>query len=107
MTQKKSLVKIAFFQALGIATYCALVGLLMSSGNTLIGKVPNFLAPLLMLMLLSTSVLICGLIALYYPIILIFKKKKPLMAIRLIAHMIFWMIVFVLLILIGNIIIPR
>jgi len=100
----KNLSKIAFFQALGIATYCSLVGLLMAYGNNIFGKVPNYFGPLLMLMLLSTSVLICGLIALYYPIILIFKKKKPLMAIRLIAHMILWMIAFIAIILIGNII---
>ena len=105
MTTKKSLPKIAFFQALGITTYCSLIGLVLASGgNGWFKLLPEFLAPLIMLMLLSTSVLICGLIALYYPIILIFKKKKPLMAIRLIAHMIFWMIVFVLLILIGSII---
>ncbi len=104
MKQKQNLVKIAFFQALGLATYCSLIGLLLAYGNNIFGKVPNFFGPLLMLMLLSTSVLICGLIALYYPIILIFKKKKPLMAIRLIAHMVFWLIVFILLILIGNII---
>ena len=71
MKQKKSLVKITLFQALGITAYCSLIGVFLANGNNWFPKMPQFLAPLIMLMLLSTSVLICGLIALYYPIILI------------------------------------
>lgn len=96
----KHLPKLAFFQALGLATYCSLVGLFLTYGNTIFGKVPNYFGPLLMLMLMCTSALVCGLIALYNPIILIFKKKKPLMALRLVAYTVLWLILFIALILI-------
>jgi hypothetical protein len=98
----KSLPKLAFFQALGLATYCSLIGLLMSYGDTIFGKAPNYFGPLLALLLMCTSALICGLIALYNPIILIFKKKKPILALRLITYTVLWLILFITLILIGN-----
>src|SRR4030065_504773 len=45
--QKFSLPMIGFFQALGLAAYCGLVGILFWKGNEIFGKVPNYWGPFL------------------------------------------------------------
>ena len=75
---KISLKLIAFLQALGLVFYCGLVSLLFWQGENLFGQYPSFLAPLLMLVLFSTSALIAGLLTLGYPLILFWKKKQKI-----------------------------
>lgn len=68
--------KLGFLQALGITVYCSLVGLIFWQGNRLFPKVNQYFAPVAMLLLLSTSVLICGLSVFYKPYKLFFAGKK-------------------------------
>lgn len=70
--------KQGFLQALGVFLYVALVGLFMSNANRILGKGDNFVTPILVLMLLSFSVLICALIVLYkpYKLFILGKKKE-------------------------------
>ena len=89
-----SLVKISFLQALGLVAYCSLVGLVLAYGNQWFGKIPQYFAPLLSLLLFSTSALICALITLSYPIILFLKNKQPVKALKLIFYTVLWLVFF-------------
>lgn len=74
--EKTPLKQKGFLQALGVAAYCALIGLFFWKGNELFGQVNLVLGPILMLILLSVSVLICGLLVFYQPYRLFFDGKK-------------------------------
>jgi len=69
-------VKQGFLQAVGVALYCTLVGTFLWNSNDLFGKANTFFAPIAILTLLSTSVMICGLIVFYKPYKLFFDGKK-------------------------------
>jgi Na+/proline symporter len=71
-----SIKKLGFFQALGVAVYCLLVGALIQSGSVFFGPLGGILGPALMLILLSFSVLVCGLLVFYHPYQLFFDGKK-------------------------------
>ncbi len=92
---KISLKLMAFLQALGLVFYCGLVSLFFWQGENLFGQYPSFLAPLLMLVLFSTSALIAGLLTLGYPIILFWKKKQKTQALKLVGYTAIWLIVFI------------
>lgn len=68
--------KTGFMQALGVTVYCSLVGLLFWQGNRLFPKVNQYFAPVMMLLLLSVSVLVCGLLVFYKPYKLFFAGDK-------------------------------
>jgi hypothetical protein len=68
--------KQGFLQALGVAAYCSLVGLIFWQGNNIFPKVSQYFGPVMVLLLLSTSVLICGLMVFYKPYKLFFADKK-------------------------------
>jgi hypothetical protein len=106
MTKNKSnsLIKISFFQALGLGAYCGLVGLVMSNAEHWFQKIPEYFAPLIMLLLLTTSALICGLITLSYPINLFIQEKQINNALRLVFYTILWLILFLSLIVGANLI---
>ncbi len=93
--QPSSLVKIAFFQALGLTTYCSLIGLFLAHGNQWFGKIPQYFAPLIFLLLFSTSTLICALITLSFPVILFVHRKQPLKALRLVFYTVLWLVLFI------------
>ncbi|MCJ7804918.1 hypothetical protein MUP35_04280 [Patescibacteria group bacterium] len=93
--KKLSLKLIAFLQALGLVFYCGLVSLLFWQGENLFGRYPSFLAPLLMLVLFSTSALIVALLTLGYPIVLFWKKKQTMQALRLVGYTAGWLITFI------------
>jgi hypothetical protein len=65
-----------FVQAFGITLYCSLVGAFIWNGNAVFGKVPNYIGPVLFLLLFSVSALICALIVFYQPYRLFFDGKK-------------------------------
>lgn len=71
-----SIKKTGFLQALGVTAYCSLIGLVFWQGNHLFPKVNQYFAPVMMLLLLSVSVLVCGLIVFYKPYRLFFDEKK-------------------------------
>jgi hypothetical protein len=71
-----SIKKQGFLQALGVFLYCLLIGLIMGNGNKLFGKVDNAFTPIFVLLLFSTSALICGAIVFYKPYKLFTDGKK-------------------------------
>jgi hypothetical protein len=68
--------KQGFLQALGVAGYCSLVGLIFWKGNDIFPEMNPYFGPVLFLLLFSTSALICGLIVFYKPYKLFFSGKK-------------------------------
>jgi hypothetical protein len=68
--------KMGLLQSLGVTLYCSLVGLLFWQGSHIFPKVNQYFAPVMMLLLLSVSVLVCGLIVFYKPYKLFFAGKK-------------------------------
>jgi len=80
-----------FIQALGVTVYCSLVGLLMVNGEKIFGNAPNYLGPVVGLLLFSVSVLICGLIVFYQPYNLFFISNKKKEAIELVVHTAAWL----------------
>ena len=91
-----SLSFIAFLQALGIVSYCSLVGFLIWQGEKFFGPVNNFLGPVLFLTLFIVSALITALIGLGYAGFLFFKEKKQKKALKLIGLTAGWLLLFVL-----------
>ena len=98
-TGKHSLVKLGLLQALGIVIYCGLVGLIFWRGNQWFGKMNNYLGPVLVLTLLSVSVLVCGLLAFGYPVMLFWDEKKTRDALKLVGYTAAWLLGFIFLIL--------
>ena len=68
--------KTGFLQAFGIVVYCSAIAAIMFNGNRIFGKADTFITPIAVLTMLSTSVLICGLLVFYKPYLLFFKGKK-------------------------------
>jgi len=92
---------IAFLQALGLITYCSLISLIFWRGEAWFGRMPNFLGPFLMLIILCTSVLICGLIVFGYPAKLYLKTKKFYQPLKLVLSTAAWLVGFSVLIILG------
>lgn len=69
-------IKQGVLQALGVAFYCSLVALVMWRGNEIFGKVDSYLGPVAVLVMLSASVLICGIIVFYKPYKLFFAGRR-------------------------------
>ena len=94
---------IAFYQALGVIGYIGLISTVFTQGEKWFGNKPDpqFLAPLLMLTLLSTSAMICGLIVFAYPVKLYLKTKKYDQPIKIVLMTAAWLAVFSLLIMMG------
>ena len=68
--------KLGILQALFITFYCSLVGLVMWKGNEIFGRVDSLIGPIAVLVMLSVSALICGLIVFYRPYKFFFANKK-------------------------------
>ncbi|MCX6816298.1 MAG: hypothetical protein NTZ93_00255 [Candidatus Beckwithbacteria bacterium] len=92
---------IAFIQALGLIGYCSLIAFFVTHAQDWFGRMPNFFGPFLMLTLLSTSALICGLIVFTYPVKLYLKTKKYNQPIKVVLLTAAWLAVFSLLIMLG------
>lgn len=93
---KFSLPFIGFLQALGVVLYCGLVALFFWKGNEVFGVAPNYLGPLLVLLLFVFSALVCALIVLGYPITLFWEKKETGKALRLVTYSALWIFFFLL-----------
>lgn len=94
----KNPVKVGFIQALGLAVYIVIVASFMQNAEDLFGKINNFWGPILFLTLFSFSILICGFIALGYPVKLFWIKKNPNLAIKIVAYMTGFLFVFLLIV---------
>lgn len=92
-----------FLQALGVLVYCTLIGLFIFNANSILGKGDNFSSPILFLLLLSTSVLVCALMVFYKPYKLFFDNKKK-EAISVVLTTAVWLFVFLALFLSSMII---
>ena len=98
---------VAFLQALGVVAYCSLISLIFWQWQNWFGRVSNFIGPLLMLILLSTSAMICGLVVFAYPVKLYLKTKKFSPPLKVILSTAAWLAVFCILIMLGIILWPR
>ncbi len=89
-----------FLQAFVVSIYITLVGLFMWNANSLLGQLNNFTGPILLLMLFSVSVLICGLVVFYKPYKLFFADGKK-EAIETVLYTALWLFVILVFYLIG------
>ena len=94
--RKSSLICLGFWQALGLVVYCSLIGLFFWRAEKWFGKITAPLGPILLLLLLVVSALICGFIALTQPFLL-WQKKETQNALKLIAYTVAWLSFFTLL----------
>ncbi len=92
---------IAFLQALGVLAYIVLIATVFWQGQNWFGRMPNFMGPLLMLTLLSTSAMICGLLVFTYPVKLYLKTKKFEQPFKIILKTAVWLTIFSFLMIIG------
>lgn len=72
----KKEIKLGLIQAIGVTVYCGLVGFVMYNGNDIFGKMDSILGPITVLVMLSVSALICGLLVFKKPYELFFDGKK-------------------------------
>lgn len=84
----------AFGAAAGVFGYCLFMGWFMFNAENWFGRMPNFMAPVLLLTLLSVSVSICGLLFLTRPFLIFWVEKKPREAIFLLVKQTVWLAVF-------------
>src|SRR3989338_9586973 len=93
---------VAFLQALGVIGYIVLIATFFSNAQSWFGNMPEkFFAPLLMLTLLCTSAMICGLLVFAYPVKLYLKTKKYEQPLKIVLMTAAWLAVFSLLIITG------
>lgn len=85
--------KRGFIQALSVAGYCFLVGIIFWLGPKFFPKANPYFGPVMVLILFSTSVLICGLLVFYRPYRLFFEGKKK-EAIDVVVSTSLWLFVF-------------
>lgn len=98
---KYSLGFIAFLQAAGLATYCSGVAYFMYHASIWFKRIPEYFAPLLVLLVFTTSALISGIITLYYPFILVWQKKQTADGVKLVIYTAVWMAAFIIILLLG------
>ncbi len=98
---------IPFFQALGVLVYCLAIGLFITQGNNLFGKLPEIVSVILFLVIFVTSALICGSIVFIYPVSLYLKEKDTKKSVKIIVLTSVWLIVFVLLFLLTLLLQPN
>lgn len=95
--------KQGFLQALGVTAYCSLIGVFMWNSNNVFGKMNSTLGPIFVLMLLSTSVLICASLVLYKPYRLFVDGKKK-EALGVVVSTASWLFILSMILLAGIII---
>lgn len=81
------------FQALAITLYISLIGIFFHNADDLFGNLSTPFAPILMLLLFSTSALICGALVFYKPYRL-FVAGKTKDAAEVVVSTAVWLFVF-------------
>lgn len=89
-------VLVGLLQALGVVSYITLVATFIENVGRWFRPEDTFSGPILFLTLFSTSVLVCGLLALGYPVRLFWIEKKPKAAIAIVGYMALFLVIFVL-----------
>jgi len=87
--------KQGFLQALGVAIYCSLVGGFFWQAPKIFPKDSQYFAPVILLLLFSTSAMICGLIVFLKPYKLFFADKKKEAA-NVVVSTALWLFLFLL-----------
>lgn len=95
--EKLSIGKVAFLQGLALVFYCGLVGIIFWQGDQWFGNMNHYLGPVMVLVLLSMSVIICALIAFGYPFLVFWEDKKTKKALSIVYYTTGWLIFFMLL----------
>lgn len=72
----KQEMKLGLRQAIGIALYCSVVGLVMNNGEKIFGQMKSPIGPIAFLTMFTVSVLTCGLLVFKKPYELFFDGKK-------------------------------
>ena len=91
------LATISFVQATGLVVYCLLVGLFIWRGEYMFGPMNTFFGPMLLLVVLVVSVLVCALLAFGYPVVLFWDRKESKESVKLVALTTIWLLLYVLL----------
>jgi len=94
LVRKQFLIMVGFVQAIGLAAYASGVGVLIWQADNLFAK-QGPAGVVLFLLLFVTSALISALIGLAYPIVMIWKLKKVIDGVKLIAYTAMWLAIFV------------
>lgn len=94
MKIKKNSILISLLQGFGLIVYISLVSVIFWKGNEWFGPENNYLGPILVLSLFVASALICGGIALGYPLYLVLEKKKVNEAIKIVVLTTVWVVLF-------------
>jgi hypothetical protein len=89
--------KIGLVQAISVSLYCGLIGLIMFKGSDIFGSTPNYLGPVMFLLLFCASALICGFLTMAYPLVLFFDDK--IKALKVVLFTILWLFLFIFLML--------
>ncbi|MDD2758132.1 MAG: hypothetical protein PHD72_02010 [Patescibacteria group bacterium] len=90
----KNLQLAAFFNALGVSVYVAIVVLIMQNAERIFGKVDNLLGPVTLLMLFVVSAAITGALVLGKPVLYYLDNKKA-EAVKLFLYTVGWLFVLV------------
>lgn len=85
-----TLSKTAFYHALALVIYIALVGSIMSHGNTLFGKADTFLTPIAVLSLFTLSATVVGALVLGKPLMMYIDNQKK-EAVSLFLQIVGWL----------------
>ena len=97
MKYKPSPFLVGFIQALLVIIYCAFVASIMQNGERWFGKINEpFIGILLILLLLSTSVLLCALFVGAYPLYLYLADPKANLknSLRVVGWSAVWLLLF-------------
>lgn len=88
------------FQALGITAYCALIAVFFNYGESILGDIPRFIGPIIMLLLFCTSVLVCGVLTFLKPYKL-FVAGKTKEALEVVATTVIFLFSFLAIFFLG------
>lgn len=93
--KNSKLVLRALLNSLGVLVYVSVIGLVLRNGEKIFGKVDNFMAPILFLMLFVFSALVTSLLVFGTPIYYWFKDLKK-EAVKIFFYTVAWLFLIVL-----------
>ena len=100
----RSVMQASFLSALGVVAYCSLVATIMWNSRRWDDSSLGFMAPLMALLMLSTSAMVCALLTLGVPVYLMWQKKETVKALKVAGMTAVWLLVITAMVLVGVII---